>query len=374
MRTLLLLALLVSTQNFLAQNEAYLLAKKLNGLKSIQLSYSSNEVELDEASMYAVYGVVNQLYSAKRVVICNNGKVFEEKRDDLGSRRKQWFLDFLRQESIAVRSEDFINQVPSNANAQVVVYYEDLSDKTSFAAIRDTTYFSDEMGWEFTHTVDMVTEVSNMSKAVLPKEERGPYAATQSMTAEFVNIKNVFRLEHPDRDQFSRPVLVKMLSLEGKVKEDLELYIFNHEFNKWCLYGSKMVKMGKKGDYYFFQCSVNHSGVFAIGAPFSFPKQFEALVFDNNATLLHVDIEDPRALYSGQCVIQDNRRVIWVPKVPYPEDTYLKIAYRDLYGHIVQDELSVAYLKKLQSPTFRFLIDLKNNIEEEKSLTLNQEK
>ena len=57
----------------------------------------------------------------------------------------------------------------------------------------------------------------------------------------------------------------------------------------------------------------------------------------------------------------------------YPNDTYIEVEYRDKFGQIAHEEMSVAYLTKLQSPAFRFLIDLKNNLEEDKSLTQNQE-
>ena len=373
MRTLLLLALLSFTLKVAAQNEAYLLAKKLSGLRSLELSFQSNEVEPNESSIYALYGAVNDLYAAKRVVLCHNGKVFEPSKDDLGLQRKQWLMDFLRQENIVLFTENVFSMVPTNINAQVVLYYEPYSDDTRFVKIKDTTYFADALGWELSHSSDMITEVGNTAKGIVAKQDWGPYAATQSMTGEFVQLKTVFRMEHPDRSTLSKPVTIKMVSREGKAKDALELYIFNPLQQKWCQYGSGMVALKKKGDHYYYQSTVSHSGIFAIASPLTFPKYYEALVFNNNNTLLDVFIEDPRAQFNGQCGVQDNRRVVWIPKVPYPEDTFLKIHYRDIYGHEVHDEMSVAYLQKLQSPAFRFLIDLKNNLEEEKSLTLNQE-
>jgi hypothetical protein len=89
--------------------------------------------------------------------------------------------------------------------------------------------------------------------------------------------------------------------------------------------------------------------------------------------VIQADLKDPRMVYNGQCIVQDNLRVIWIPKVKYPNDTYIEIQYRDKFGQVTKDEMSVAYLLKLQSPAFRFLIDLKNNLEEDKSLTQNQE-
>ena len=373
MRKLCLALLCLAPALSWTQNEAYVLAKQLAGLSSLTLNFEHNEANLDESSLYSFYGAVNDLYGATEIQICYDEKTFEERRNDLGARRKQWLMDLIRQEQIELLSENMHPSLPSNATGQVALFYRPRPDNQRVVIIRDTTYFSEEVGWEFTHAQDMMTEVANMTKAEVPVDIDHPLTSSQTMTGGFLQVQSVFSVHHPDRFFWSKPVQIKSLSANGKVKAPLNLYLFNPVSNRWMKFGNGMVSQKKKGDHYFFNVELIHSGTYAIASELSFPKDYDACVYSNDCSVIQADLKDPRMLYNGQCIVQDNLRVIWIPKVKYPNDTYIEIQYRDKFGQVTKDEMSVAYLLKLQSPAFRFLIDLKNNLEEDKSLTQNQE-
>lgn len=373
MRKLCLALLCLAPALGWSQNEAYVLAKKLSGLSSLALNFESNEAYLDESSLYSFYGAVNDLYGATELQLCYDAKIFEERRNDLGTKRKQWLMDLIRQEQIPVLSENMHASLPANATGHAVLYYRPRLDNQRAVAIADTTYFSEEVGWEFTHAQDMLTEVAHMEKKEIPVDINHPLTSSQTIAGGFLQVQTVFSVHHPDRFFWSKSVKIKSLSANGKVKTPLELYLFNPVSNRWMQFGHGKVSQKKKGDHYFFSVELIHSGTYAIASELSFPKDYEACVFNNDCSVLSAEIKDPRMVYNGQCIIQDNLRVIWIPKVKYPNDTYIEVEYRDKFGQIAHEEMSVAYLTKLQSPAFRFLIDLKNNLEEDKSLTQNQE-
>lgn len=373
MRKLCLAILCLTPALSWSQNEAYVLAKKLTGLSSLNLNFESNEANLDESSLYSFYGAVNELYSATEIQFCYEEKIFEERKNNLGAKRKQWLLDLVRQENIQLLSENMHPSLPANATGHVVLFYKPRPENQRVVVIRDTTYFSEEVGWEFTHAQDMLTEVAHMDKQEIPVGIDHPLSSNQTMNGDFLQVQTVFSVHHPDRFFWSKPVNIKSLSTNGKVKAPLELFLFNPVSNRWMQFGYGKVSQKKKGDHYFFSVELIHSGTYAIASKLSFPKDYDACVFNNDCSVLSAELRDPRMVYNGQCVIQDNLRVIWIPKVKYPNDTYIDIVYRDKFGQVTSEEMSVAYLMKLQSPAFRFLIDLKNNLEEDKSLTQNQE-
>lgn len=106
MRKLCLALLCLAPALSWTQNEAYVLAKQLVGLSSLTLNFEHNEANLDESSLYSFYGAVNDLYGATEIQICYDAKTFEERRNDLGARRKQWLMDLIRQEQIELLSEN----------------------------------------------------------------------------------------------------------------------------------------------------------------------------------------------------------------------------------------------------------------------------
>ena len=347
-----------------AQN-AFNTLRKLEKMISIELTFESNSAQLDANSLGVFYSSAQQLYTAKEVVVAHEPGLFSEGK--WGAKRKQWFFDLLKQEHVVVLSEKVYPFMPSGSSAQVVIYYTPRKEGEEVQYKLDSMLVN-QHGWQVTClTEDLPIYVQTRFHHYLdPCQELLGKITTTSSDGDFLKLHSVLEVEMPVGSFIHRPWEVKVVNDESKCHDKLYLYVLSDQTGEWILFSPEPVKQKKNGKMYSLEFEIEESGKYAIASKRKTHQKESVFFYKEHCTILHATMLDPRGEFVGPAVVMDNRRFIFLPKVDYPEDTYVLFEIQDLNNKMIQEQLSVATLAMLQKDWYRVYAALNERWEQRK--------
>jgi len=364
MKKIMLLGLLVAPIIAHTQN-AFNTLRKLEKMVSIELKFESNTPQLDEHSLDVFYGAVRSLYNAKEVVVAHEPGLFSDSR--WGAQRRQWFFDLLKQEHIEVFSEKVYPFMPSGSSANIVMYFTPRRQGDEWQRKLDSMLVN-QHGWQVTClTEDLPIYVQTRFQHYLdPCQELMGKITTTSSDGDFVMLHSVLEVEMPVGSFIHAPWAVKVVNDESKSKEKLYLFVLSDQTGEWILLSPEPVKQKKNGKIYSLEFEIEESGVYALASKRKSNQKESVFFYKEHCTIVHATLLDPRGEFVGPAVVMDNRRFIFLPKVDYPEDTYVLFEIQDLNNKVRQEQLSVATLTMLQKDWYRVYAALNERWEERK--------
>jgi|GEM_PF-6933568 len=339
--------------------------RKLEKMVSVELTFESNSAHLEENSVDQFYSVVGQLYSAKEVVVAHEPGLFSESK--WGAQRKQWFFDLLRQEHIEILSEKVYPFVPSGSSANVVIYFTPKKEGEKLQYKLDSMLVN-QHGWQVTClTEDLPVYVETRFHHYLdPCQELLGKITTTSSDGDFLKLHSVLEVVMPVGSFTHRPWEVKVVNDESKSQEKLFLYVLSDQTGEWILFSPEPIKQKKNGKIYSMEFEIEESGMYALASKRKNHQKENTYFYKEHCTILQATLLDPRGEFVGPAVVTDNRRFIFLPKVDYPEDTYVLFEIQDLDSKVMQEQLSVATLTMLQKDWYRVYAALNERWEERK--------
>jgi hypothetical protein len=189
---------------------------------------------------------------------------------------------------------------------------------------------------------------------------------TTSSDGDFLKLHSVLEVVMPVGSFTHRPWDVKVVNDESKSQEKLYLYVLSDQTGEWILFSPEPVKQKKNGKIYSLEFEIEESGMYALASKRKFHHKESAFFYKEHCTILQATLLDPRGEFVGPALVTDNRRFVYVPKVDYPEDTYLLLQIQYLDNKVIEEQLSVATLTKLQNQGYRVYSHLHERWEQRK--------